>query len=268
MHPRLDDGVERPGADDLVRLRAQRPWETPAGGAPDRDPTPETICGVSDEVAQVSITSGSPTNPPGLPRSVSLRPRGGDASGSSGRSAGLGEDRVLVVHRAVVAHRIPDRERHPGEALAAHAPVLIQALHPVLVAHPHVLGMPLDAPSLLEQLVLDVEDAHEPLARRHELERPIALLVELHRDARPAAARRSARRPRPPPRSPAAPAARSCACAPAPPTCRRSRRARRWRAPGRDWRTARRRSRPPRCDRRARSTGATAGPAPSRTRRR
>jgi len=26
------------------------------------------ICGVSDEVAQVSMTSGSPTKPPGLPR--------------------------------------------------------------------------------------------------------------------------------------------------------------------------------------------------------
>jgi hypothetical protein len=32
------------------------------------DSQPPAICGVSDEVAQVSITSGSPTNPPGLPR--------------------------------------------------------------------------------------------------------------------------------------------------------------------------------------------------------
>ena len=29
---------------------------------------PPAICGVSDEVAQVSMTSGSPTNPPGSPR--------------------------------------------------------------------------------------------------------------------------------------------------------------------------------------------------------
>lgn len=29
---------------------------------------PPAMCGVSDEVAQVSITSGSPTKPPGLPR--------------------------------------------------------------------------------------------------------------------------------------------------------------------------------------------------------
>ena len=29
---------------------------------------PVAICGVSDEVAQVSITSGSPMNPPGTPR--------------------------------------------------------------------------------------------------------------------------------------------------------------------------------------------------------
>ena len=29
---------------------------------------PQAICGLSDEVAQVSITSGSPTKPPGRPR--------------------------------------------------------------------------------------------------------------------------------------------------------------------------------------------------------
>ncbi|MNW60443.1 hypothetical protein D3C74_384320 [compost metagenome] len=32
------------------------------------DSQPPAICGVSDEVAQVSMTSGSPTNPPGTPR--------------------------------------------------------------------------------------------------------------------------------------------------------------------------------------------------------
>ena len=29
---------------------------------------PQAICGVTDEVAQVSITSGSPAKPPGAPR--------------------------------------------------------------------------------------------------------------------------------------------------------------------------------------------------------
>ena len=29
---------------------------------------PQAIWGLTDEVAQVSMTSGSPTNPPGLPR--------------------------------------------------------------------------------------------------------------------------------------------------------------------------------------------------------
>ena len=33
---------------------------------------PPAICGVSEDVAQVSITSGSPTNPPALPRWSSL----------------------------------------------------------------------------------------------------------------------------------------------------------------------------------------------------
>ena len=35
------------------------------------DSQPPAMCGVSDEVAQVSITSGSPTKPPGLPRRLS-----------------------------------------------------------------------------------------------------------------------------------------------------------------------------------------------------
>ncbi len=51
---------------------------------------PQTICGVSEEVAQVSITSGSPTKPPGLPRWSSSYPPGTCADGSTGSSASLG----------------------------------------------------------------------------------------------------------------------------------------------------------------------------------
>lgn len=42
------------------------------------------ICGVSDEVAQVSMTSGSPTKPSGLPRWSSEKPGGTSLDGSIG----------------------------------------------------------------------------------------------------------------------------------------------------------------------------------------
>ncbi len=48
------------------------------------------ICGVSDDVAQVSSTSGSAANPPGWPRCCSSYPGGGSAAGSTGRRAPSG----------------------------------------------------------------------------------------------------------------------------------------------------------------------------------
>ena len=67
---RAQHRVEQPGPDDLVRLRPQVHREHPAGTGRRRVPQPPAICGVSDDVAQVSITSGSPVNPPGWPRCV------------------------------------------------------------------------------------------------------------------------------------------------------------------------------------------------------
>ena len=51
---------------------------------------PPAMCGVSDEVAQVSITSGSPTKPPGLPRCSSSYPAGAAVDGSSGSWSSVG----------------------------------------------------------------------------------------------------------------------------------------------------------------------------------
>src|SRR3954471_19463068 len=45
---------------------------------------PLTICGVSDEVAQVSITSGSAAKPPGTLRCDSSKPGGHSEEGSTG----------------------------------------------------------------------------------------------------------------------------------------------------------------------------------------
>jgi len=43
------------------------------------------ICGVSEEVAHVSMTSASPMNPPGAPRCDSTKPSGTSVLGSMGR---------------------------------------------------------------------------------------------------------------------------------------------------------------------------------------
>src|ERR671928_103682 len=48
---------------------------------------PEATCGDSDDVAQVSITSGSATNPPGTPRCSSVKPGGTSDDGSTGSDA-------------------------------------------------------------------------------------------------------------------------------------------------------------------------------------
>src|SRR3712207_4799633 len=47
---------------------------------------PEATCGDSDDVAQVSMTSGSATNPPGTPRCDSSKPSGTSEEGSTGRA--------------------------------------------------------------------------------------------------------------------------------------------------------------------------------------
>src|SRR3712207_9536646 len=63
--------------------------------------------------------------------------------------------------------------------------VAVEALDPVLVAVPHVLGDPLDLPAALDeglaQRVVPAAVADVPLPRGDDLQRPLALLVELHR---------------------------------------------------------------------------------------
>ncbi len=53
-------------------------------------PQPLTICGVSDDVAHVSITSGSAVKPPGTPRWDSSKPRGHSEDGSTGSADSSG----------------------------------------------------------------------------------------------------------------------------------------------------------------------------------
>ncbi len=121
---------------------------------------PELICGVSELVNQVSKTGGH---------------------GIDGQDSRLGDHRPRVVRAAVAVERVPDGDRRSEEALAADAPVHLQVLGPVAVAQPHEVRVPRDLVAFGEQRVLLVEQAHEPLPGRDELERPVALLVVLDR---------------------------------------------------------------------------------------
>src|SRR5919199_5064293 len=51
---------------------------------------PEATCGDSDDVAQVSMTSGSAMTPPGTPRWSSVYPSGTSEDGSTGNASSLG----------------------------------------------------------------------------------------------------------------------------------------------------------------------------------
>ena len=146
---------------------------------------PQAICGVSDDVAQVSITSGSPTKPPGTPRCSSVYPR---------RRVGLrvdrqrrlrGHDRRVAGRLPSVVERVPDRERHAEVPLPADQPVGAQALHPVLVTDPHEVRVPVQLPPALQQLLAQASVpgavADVPLPAGDDLQRPVALLVELDR---------------------------------------------------------------------------------------
>ncbi len=101
------------------------------------------------------------------------------------------QERVVVVDAAVGLHRVPHRERHAEEPLPADAPVAGKPVHPVLVPVPHVLGVPLQLAAALQQFLPELHRLDEPLAAGDDLERAVALLVELHR----VRDRRAARRP-------------------------------------------------------------------------
>ena len=88
---------------------------------------PVTICGVSDDVAHVSITSGSATKPPGWSRWSAVKPGGHVAGRVDGqRRLRAGSDRIVEVGLAVGVDAVPDRERHAEVALAAHEPVGVE----------------------------------------------------------------------------------------------------------------------------------------------
>ena len=102
----------------------------------------------------------------------------------------VGGDRVVVVGLAIGVQPVPDRERDTEEALPADQPVTVQTTDPVGVAVSHVLGRPgefvASGQQLRAQLRVTAAVGDVPLARRDDLERLVAALVEVrHAGGRP-----------------------------------------------------------------------------------
>ena len=127
---RAQDRREQPGPDDVVRLRAQvhredrreqlrrpRPRGRRSAASARRSPTCPSRRGRRRTRRAARA---------GRPRSRRAR-RSRDRPGSCSSRAG---DRLLVEDGAVAVERVPDRERHAEEALAADAPVAGQAVAP------------------------------------------------------------------------------------------------------------------------------------------
>ncbi len=85
-----------------------------------------------------------------------------------------------MVDGSVLAHAIPERERHAEEPLAADAPVAGEPVDPVLEPRLHVRRVPAELAAAGQQRLARVHRLDEPLPAGHDLQRTVALLVELH----------------------------------------------------------------------------------------
>ena len=92
---------------------------------------------------------------------------------------------MVVVGVAAVIKAVPDRDRHAEETLPGNQPVTVESGHPVLVADPHVVRMPVQFATALDQLlaqfVVAAAVAQVPLPGGHDFQWPFTLFEELHR---------------------------------------------------------------------------------------
>ncbi len=177
-------GGEQPGADDVVPLRAQVVREhapeqvgvvLPAAGDLRRQrrrrPRVHDV-GVGDETARHAALLGD----------VAL---GHVAGRVDGKRVLARQQRGVVVGLTGVVQAVPEREGDAEEALPADQPVAVEAADPVLVARAHERRVPVELAAALDQRLAQVgvaaAVAHVPLAAGDDLERAVALLVELHR---------------------------------------------------------------------------------------
>ena len=180
---------EQPGADDVLALRTQ---------VHRVDPAEEVLIGQPARGQLGRQGGGGPgvhdvelADEAAGPAALVLGVAGRDVGGGVHRQLGLvrGQDRV-VVDLAVGAHLVPQREGDAEEALARDQPVVVEAPHPVLIAHAHEVGVELQLAAALEQLVSQVGAggrvrpllaavADVPLAGGDDLQGLVALLEEV-----------------------------------------------------------------------------------------
>ena len=180
MEHRLGDRVEGPGPDDLVALGAnvrreelgvalgvELPMRTNLGRQRAGEPGVEDVF-LAEETARLSA--------------LRLVEAAGHVRGRIDRQpVRCRQNRVFMVGLAVCIERIPHWNRHTEKALTTHAPVEREIVGPVAVADPHELRVPFHFGALGQECVLLVEQTNEPLPRWNQLERSVALLVELDR---------------------------------------------------------------------------------------
>ena len=129
--------------------------------------------------------SGSPMNPLGDPALILGVAGGGVAAWVDGQVGLRGPEDLVVARIASLIEGVPHRNWHAEEPLARDQPVAVEPADPVLVAHPHVLRMPVELLATLDEAVTKLGVASTigevPLTSRDDLQRLIALLKELHR---------------------------------------------------------------------------------------
>ena len=177
---RAQDRGEEPGADDVVRLRAHVHRKHLGEEGRVLEPAARHVrrerrggpgvhhVGVAGEAARL-VPLVRPVAIGHVGRRIDRQPRL------------VGQQRLRVVDRPVRANRIPHRKRHAEESLAADAPVAGEAVHPVLEPVRHVLRVPLQLAAAGQERIAELHRLDEPLPAGDDLERPITLLVELHR---------------------------------------------------------------------------------------
>ncbi len=176
---RADDAVEEPRADDLVGLRPHVHREHAVEEVRVVDPARDDVR--RDRRRRPGVHHvGVADEPAGLTTLRLVVPVGRVGRRVDRKASLVRGDRTGPIGCAVVEHRVPDREGHAEEALTSDVPVASEAVDPVLVAHPHEVGVPVELATAGQQLVgrrvLD-----EPLPARDDLERSVAVLPELHR---------------------------------------------------------------------------------------
>ena len=175
------DGGEQPGPDDVVRLGPQVHRPHPGEQVGVVLPPPGDLRG--QRRRRPGVHDVRVGDEPSRLAPLGLGVAGGHVGGRVDRQVGLGrQQRMLVVGAPWRVQPVPHRERHAEEALPADEPVRVEPLDPAGVAGFHVGRVPAQLPAPLERAAGPVgEGPEEPLPAGHDLERPVALLVELDR---------------------------------------------------------------------------------------